>query len=519
MKELYVKVRCVQCCIWKSCARQNCVWQCPCVKELYVKQLCVTKLCGNVVRGGKEEEEEGGSRVQGGKTRTAHNAAGNETGILRHLKKIKRLDSDLEGCTEKAITQKSEAVCKRDSRTWTHHDSASVGNGTSTDQTQRPWSFGSFPFPLHHVLPQSPGQIAQRGCRRAQKAPSATKPPLVELKPAMAEEVVEQVWMRETWKQNKHHKLDAFAHETLVHKLAGQLGKPKPNAARGKQRNRVHAIALCEVMHAYLVEEWKNRLHHTVLCAQQEEESHPECLRAASPQSNDAQSEPLPCKTGQESSVQKEIGWEAKTKWWRCSPCKHEAVKSLQHQRPFRASGIAQDGRSANKQQQKPCTIQPFQPRFQVAATRGTLRFTVHSTKRAKTNPSTPRSSCTSHGFITSPLAKQQGPAKKQQGCIRQDPGRLLPGTQQRGKKEAVELMDLARRNELIGFLGPATCKLWFHLIHMDIIEEYHLFEPKNVTCSGQVAEQAAKPRGCQYQNTLEVMLSRILRPFQTISM
>ena len=79
--------------------------------------------------------------------------------------------------------------------------------------------------------------------------------------------------------------------------------------------------------------------------------------------------------------------------------------------------------------------------------------------------------------------------------------------------------MDLARRNELIGFLGPATCKLWFHLIHMDIIEEYHLFEPKNVTCSGQVAEQAAKPRGCQYQNTLEVMLSRILRPFQTISM
>lgn len=66
-------------------------------------------------------------------------------------------------------------------------------------------------------------------------------------------------------------------------------------------------------------------------------------------------------------------------------PCKYEAVKSLQHQRPFQASGIAQDGRSANKQQQKPCTIQPFQPRLQVVATTGTLRFTTHSTNRTKT--------------------------------------------------------------------------------------------------------------------------------------
>lgn len=53
------------------------------------------------------------------------------------------------------------------------------------------------------------------------------------------------------------------------------------------------------------------------------------------------------------------------------------------------------------------------------------------------------------HAFTTRLLAKQQGPPKQQQGCIRQDPGRLLPGTQQRGQEEAVELMDLAKRNEL----------------------------------------------------------------------
>ena len=41
------------------------------------------------------------------------------------------------------------------------------------------------------------------------------------------------------------------------------------------------------------------------------------------------------------------------------------------------------------------------------------------------------------------------------------------------------------------------------------------MFALSERACSGQVAEQAAKPHGCQHhQNTLEVMLSRIPRQF-----
>ena len=99
------------------------------------------------------------------------------------------------------------------------------------------------------------------------------------------------------------------------------------------------------------------------------------------------------------------------------------------------------------------------------------------------------------HGFATSLLAKQQGPPEQQQGCIRQDPGRLLPGTQQRGQEEAVELVDLARRSQSESEHVTKAC----------LLSEW--------ACSGQVAEQAAKPHGC-HQNILEMMLSQILKQF-----